>query len=311
MAVKPITNKQVVSREAVNRADQVSTRDLKDRSSNSSKTIIPGSNITQNYAITLKDVDSSMINYIKNVMKPTLKEANENYVVPVYYGNEERWKSYRKRGVLRDKQGALILPLIMLRRTDVTKDTTRQQAFKHDISRDNISVVRKSTWSKDNRYDRFSTQFGKKPVKENILTGVPEYFDITYEFVLWTNYIQQMNILVEDFLHQSNTYWGDSSDRKFLATLESMSDASEMDQGSERFIKTTFSLIVKAYLLPEYLNSVITNKISNMRKEYTPSSVQFGFEGLAPSGFGEPSIAQEETESDVYTNPPNQLPSPK
>jgi hypothetical protein len=281
MAVKPITNKQVVSREAVNRGEQVSTRGLTDRTGNKSTTIIPGPNITENYSITLKDIDTSILNYIKNVMSPTLKEANEQLKVPVYYGNEERWKNYRKRGVLRDKQGALILPLIMFRRTDVMKDTERQQPFKHDVQRENISVVRNSQWSKTNRYDRFAVQFGKKPVRENILTGMPEYFDITYEFVLWTNYIEQMNILAEDFLHQSNTYWGDSSDRKFLAKLESMSDASEMSQDSERFIKTTFSLVVKSYLLPEYVNSVITNKISQVKKELTPSTIVFGYEGDA------------------------------
>ena len=40
------------------------------------------------------------------------------------YGNEERWKAVRKRGVLRDKNGALILPLIVLKRTAVTKSDT-------------------------------------------------------------------------------------------------------------------------------------------------------------------------------------------
>ena len=54
-----------------------------------------------------------------------------------------------------------------------------------------------------------------------------------------------------------------------------------MDSRGERFIKSTFSVLTKAYLLPEYLNSVITNKVSNMRKQLTPSRVVFGFEGDA------------------------------
>ena len=68
---------------------------------------------------------------------------------------------------------------------------------------------------------------------------------------------------------------------KFLCSLDSISDASEMNQDGERFIKSTFTVTSKAYLLPEYLNSVVTNKISNMRKELTPSKVVFGFEGDA------------------------------
>ena len=54
-----------------------------------------------------------------------------------------------------------------------------------------------------------------------------------------------------------------------------------MTQNTERFIKSNFSLMVKAYLLPEYITSVVTNKISNLKKTITPSKVVFGFEGDA------------------------------
>ena len=54
-----------------------------------------------------------------------------------------------------------------------------------------------------------------------------------------------------------------------------------MDARGERFVKSTFTVTTKAYLLPEYLNSVVTNKISNMRKFTTPSKVSFKIEGDA------------------------------
>ncbi len=62
---------------------------------------------------------------------------------------------------------------------------------------------------------------------------------------------------------------------KFVCTIDNISDASEMNENGERFIKSTFSVTTKAYLLPEYLNSVVTNKISNMKKQLTPSRVTF------------------------------------
>ena len=68
---------------------------------------------------------------------------------------------------------------------------------------------------------------------------------------------------------------------KFLCTTDSITDASEMEQSGERFIKSTFSVMANAYLLPEYLNSVITNKVSNMKKQLTPSKITFGTEGDA------------------------------
>jgi hypothetical protein len=280
MAVNKITNKQVVNRESINRANQVSTKNTTDRG-NRETTIVPGNNLSNNYSITLKDIDTSIMNHIKNIMKPSVREANETFKIPVYYGNEERWKAVRKRGVLRDKNGSLVLPLIMLKRTEVARNDLSGQSYAHDVQNEYVNVVRKSSWSKDNQYDRFSVNQGIKPAYENIVTTMPTYSDITYEFVLWTNFIEQMNPIIESFVDQSHTYWGDSTDMKFHCTLDNITDASEMDSKGERFIKSTFSVTTKAYLLPEYLNSVVTNKISNMRKELTPSRVVFSFEGDA------------------------------
>jgi hypothetical protein len=280
MAIKPITNKQVVSREGINRAKQVSTKGTTIRG-NRETTIIPGNNFSDNYSITLKDVDAAVLNHVKNVMKPRVRDANETFKIPVYYGNEERWKAVRKRGVLRDKNNSLILPLIMLKRTEVSRNDLSGQSFPHDVKGKFIDVVRNSRWSKDNQYDRFSVQQGVQPVYENIVTGMPNYTDITYEFVLWTNFIEQMNPLIESFVDQSHTYWGDGTNNKFLCNIDSVSDASEMNQDGERFIKSTFTVTTKAYLLPEYLNSVVTNKVSNMKKFTTTSRVTFNVEGDA------------------------------
>ena len=214
-------------------------------------------------------------------MKPIVREANETLKIPVYYGNEERWKAVRKRGVLRDKNNSLILPLIMLRRTELSRNDLSGQSFPHDIRRQYVDVVRNSRWSKDNQYDRFSVQQGVQPTYDVITTGMPNYTDVTYEFVLWTNFIEQMNPLIEVFEENNNTYWGDSSDYRFMCNIDSIQDASEMNQDGERFIKSEFTMITKAYLLPEDTNSVVTNKISNLKKTLSPSKVSFGYEGDA------------------------------
>ena len=280
MAVNKITNKHTLNRESVNRAEQISSKDRKVRG-NAEQSINPGKDFTKNFSVTLKDIDTSVMSHIKDVMKPKIREANEVIKVPVYYGNEERWKAFRKRGVLRDKNGSLILPLIMFRRTDVSFDDNMPMSFDHDVNGEFIKVARSNKWSKDNQYDRFSVQQGVQPTYDVITTGMPNYTDVTYEFVLWTNFIEQMNPLVESFVDQSHTYWGDGTNNKFLCTIDSVSDASEMNQDGERFIKSTFTVTSKAYLLPEYLNSVVTDKVSNMKKETTPSRVTFGYEGDA------------------------------
>ena len=258
MAVKPITNKQIVASSKINRAKQVSTKDTTVRGGNRSEVVVPGNNYSENYAITLKDVDTAVMTHIKKVIRPKVREANETVDVTIMYGNEERWKSVRKRGTMRDKNGSIVLPLIMLKRTEVAKDETFN-GFEHDVKREFAEVTRNSKWSKNNRYDRFSVQTGIKPVTENILTTIPNFVNMTYEFVLWTNFIEQMNPLIETFIEHNNTYWGESESYKFLCSLDSISDASEMNQDGERFIKSTFSVNTKAYLLPEYTNSIIIN----------------------------------------------------
>ena len=124
MAVNRITNKHTLNKESVNRGKQVSTKNTT-IGGNREQSLNPGKDFTKNFSITLKDVDTAIMTHIKNVMKPTVREANEIVKVPVMYGNEERWKAVRKRGVLRDKNNALILPLIMFRRTDVSKRRAR------------------------------------------------------------------------------------------------------------------------------------------------------------------------------------------
>ena len=124
-------------------------------------------------------------------------------------------------------------------------------------------------------------QVGDMPVYENLVTSIPNFVNLTYEFVLWTNFIEQMNPLVETFMEHDKTYWGDKDTYRFISTLDSVSDASEMNQDGERFIKSTFSVISKAYLLPEETNSIVMGKMSQVQKKLTPSKVIFGFEGNA------------------------------
>ena len=280
MAVNKITNKQTLNRESVNRATQVSTKTNRVRG-NAKQTLTPGKDFNNNFAVTLKDIDTSVMTHMKNVMKPKIKEANEIIKVPVYYGNEERWKNFRKRGVLRDKNGSLILPLIMFRRTDVSFDDNMPMSFDHDVKGEFIKVARSNAWSKDNQYDRFSVQQGVQPVYDVVTTGMPDHVVCNYSVVMMTNYIEQMNILSDLFLEHIGTYFGDSEQYKFLSSLDgSISDASEMNQDGERLIKTEFGLSIKAYVIPEFTSNIFgtTNETS---KALTPSRVVFGFEGDA------------------------------
>ncbi len=129
-------------------------------------------------------------------MKPKVKEQNEIISVPVLYGNEERWKSIQSRNALRDKNGVIILPIIVIKRTSVGFDDAMPLSFDNDVQGKFISVIRSSSgWSKNNRYDRFAILTGQKPVQEFVKTGMPDFVVCSYSIVMMTSFIEQMNDL--------------------------------------------------------------------------------------------------------------------
>ena len=74
MSVDRITNKQVVNKSAVKRNEHLSQRGVTGRG-NAAESYTPGLNFDKNYSITLKDVDTSIITHVKNVIKPNFKRG--------------------------------------------------------------------------------------------------------------------------------------------------------------------------------------------------------------------------------------------
>ena len=140
MAIKPITNTNVTNESTINRAEQTSIRSEK----GNSKVVIKkgtGRNGGKGLSIGLTDIDTTVIRHMQNVMKPVVKESNELIKVPVMYGNEERWKSIRSRGVLRDKNNTIILPVIVIKRTGVAMNDAMPLSFDNDVKGKFISEV--------------------------------------------------------------------------------------------------------------------------------------------------------------------------
>ena len=279
MAVKPVTNNQSVNSQTVNRGKQKSFRNTD--VGNRRVSVSPGRNYGKGFSITLKDIDSSFMNHIKNVMKPTVGEANELLKVPVLYGNEERWKSVRANGVLRDRNNSLILPVIVVKRMDVAFNTEMPLSFDHDVRGEHIRVTRSSKWSAKNRYDRFTVLQGEQPVVEAITTGMPDFVICNYSVVAMTAYMEQMNTISELFLEHLETYFGGTTDYKFLSSMDGgITDATEMDAEGERIVKTELNVSIKAYVLPEFTSNVL-GTTAEMNKVLSPRKTVFGFEGNA------------------------------
>ena len=196
-------------------------------------------------SINLFDIDYAMMSYLENTALPTLDENGKGLKIPVIYGNSERWKGARRDGVYRDAKGKLQLPVMMIRRTSISKDET-MPFIKRGVSYQTISK-----YSKDNRYDKFSILNGQqKPKKELYKILMPEFIDINYECMVWTGYIEQLNEVIQA-LNFTGQYWGDKDKFKFRTTVADYNIVNEVGDGTERINRVEFTLAVKAYLLPE------------------------------------------------------------
>ena len=274
MAIKPVTNENVTNKSEVNRAEQTSFRSEK---GNPRISIKKGTGRAgKSYAIGLKDIDVAIIGHMSNIMKPTVKESNEIIKVPVLYGNEERWKSVKGRGTLRDRNGAIILPIIVIKRTDLSFDENLPQSFKHDLKNQFINVIKSSNgWSKNNRYDRFAILTGQSPVQEFVKTGMPDFVNCTYTIVMMTSYMEQMNDLNSLMIEHLKTYWGDQTSYRFRTALEGgITNEEQMESQGERLIRNEFSMTVKGYIMPEFTDNVFGKKAQATRG-YTKKIVTF------------------------------------
>ena len=181
----------------------------------------------KNPSVTLMDMDSAITFYFENVIQPSVEDNGENVKVPIMYASPERWKAIQRDGFMKDKKRQTITPVIAYRRTSVEKDETLPQD-KLDANNPNLFYTFEKKFSQENRYDNFSTQIGNVPQKEYYNVTFPDYVTLSYDFIIWTSYIEQMNKIVERVVYSDGAYWGDPDKMRFRSTVDTFTDATEI-----------------------------------------------------------------------------------
>jgi hypothetical protein len=222
----------------------------------------------KNLSVSLLDMDSAIMYYFNEVIRPTVKENKETVKVPVLYASPERWVSIQKRGFMRDKKQQLIVPAIVFKRTSIEKNENIP-IDKLDANRPNNFMTFQQKYSQSNRYDQFSRTVGISPNKEFYNVVIPDYVNLNYEFTIWTSYIDQMNKLVERINYTDGAYWGEPGKMRFRTAIQNFTDASELE-AQERLVKTTFEVQMMGYIIPEEFNNYVTTK-----RQLTPKRLIF------------------------------------
>ena len=202
-----------------------------------------------NFNLGLESIDESIFYYFENIIKPSVLSNGDLIDVPVIYGSGERWKLAQKDGFYRDKTGKIQTPLVMLKRESIEK--RRDLGNKLDANSPQLYITHQEKYTRKNSYDRFTLLNNRIPKKEFTATVVPDYINLTYNGIIWTDYISQLNKIIEAVNYASDSYWGDPEKFKFMAMIDSFNNINELSNDDGRIVRANFSLKLQGYIVPD------------------------------------------------------------
>jgi len=218
------------------------------------------------FSISIKDIDEAVLYYLQNIIKPFVIQNGQRIEVPIIYGSPERWKSVQKDGYYKDKNGAIMLPLMIFKRDSIEK--VRNVGNKLDANFPNNFEVFEKKYTARNAYDSFNVLNDIKPQKEYYAVVIPDYVNITYSCIVSTYYVEQLNKIVEAVNYASDAYWGDPERYKFRVKIDTINTPTELTQDSIRLVKANFNMVLNGQVVPDLIQKDLSaiNKFFNKTK---------------------------------------------
>ena len=104
---------------------------------------------------------------------------------------------------------------------------------------------------------------------------MPDFVVCTYNIVMMTAFMEQMNDLNTIMVEHLETYWGDSTSYRFLSSMSGdISNEVQLENDGERMVRNELTLEIKGYMIPEFTDSVF-GKTAEMVRGYNPKKVSF------------------------------------
>jgi hypothetical protein len=220
-------------------------------------------------SIGIIDIDTAIVKYIENKIKPSIIQDGNRIPVPVMYGYPERWQTIQEEGALREHTGRFIAPVVVLKRDNL--EANRNLGTKIDANSPQLFHAFELKYNRRNQYDNFSILSNRNPVKEFKLVVMPEYVTLTYSAVIFTNHLEQNNKIIEAFKYAENTYWGEENRFQFRSRIDSFATSTEYSTSDDRTTRTNFSIILNGYIIPD----VVNRDISYPKKFLSKSQIIF------------------------------------
>ena len=241
---------------------------------------------TKPFKIGIQDLDEAVFYYFQEVIQPFVYQNGQRREVPVIYGAPERWKSFQRDGYYRDKGGAVMLPIIVIKRDTITKD--RSVANKLDANMPNLYASFQKSFNPKNTYSNFSALNNRIPAQQFYAVAVPDYVTMEYSVIVQTYYMEQLNKIIEACEYASDAYWGDPERFKFRAFIDTFSTSTELTDGQDRLVKGTFNIRLRGYIIPD----TIQNNLNSIKKYNSKAKLRIEMETTSNSDIFKPSVVK-------------------
>lgn len=173
----------------------------------------------------IEDIDYAITSWLKEDLDLSTITNEGNKRVPVLWQTPERAFQIKNNKDIRtpDEVGgdAIILPVITIERTGITKDPTRKGGYqaqifsnqrngrvgrmtiakriKQDKTR-NFAVVGNTRTNTSGDRQKYFPRVNKKVIIETLSIPIPIYVNLDYKIIVKTEYQQQMNDLTQPFM---------------------------------------------------------------------------------------------------------------
>jgi len=202
----------------------------------------------KNISVGIYDIDSAFKTFLEKDIKPTIEDDGRFYPVPVMYASPEKWASAQRDGFMRDDNGMILTPVISFKRNNLSINT--ELAKLKVAQNEDTHQMFERKYTKVNRYDQFSILTGQQEKREFMSVERPDYVNLEYEVVVWCDYMEQVNKIVEQIVFFQGRSFGDRY--KFVIKGDSYSFETISEMGQDRITKASINLTTKAYIVPEY-----------------------------------------------------------
>ena len=229
-------------------------------------------------ASTIETIDYAITSWVKEDLDLSAKSNRGYESVPVFWQTPERAYQVKSRRELRDDQGSLILPVLSIERTSITKDPERKGSYQAHIYEagengrtGRMVIARKIKQDKTRKFavstgtrtiaggtrQNYYPRINKQVVIQSLSIPIPVYVNVEYKIVVKTEYQEQMNQIVQPFMTrtgQINSFLLRRNGHIYEAFIDQNFEHNNnvSDLGEDlRLFETTITLRILGYLIGE------------------------------------------------------------